>query len=362
MHEHIDHVGLVHMGGRVYDPEIGRFLSPDPFVQFAESTQGLNRYAYVGNNPLTHTDPSGYFIKKALKIGYTIAASYYTGGLAGAALGSATAGAAVGGAVGGYLSTGSVQDALLGALGGAMTYQVAATFGQVGFTAPGTLLGKSFVQGITQGALSAAGGGRFGDGALAAFVGTAGWPMVEGVESHLERVMVAAAVSGTSSVVGGGKFENGALTVAFVATMAKAADYYRRAVGYDADVRPGSRLYRDPEGNCCSYQPLPNGSPPGSRYNVSGFNRDQVGSWLHPRNWLKQGGVVGHMVNLFPFGNATSHLHDTWLNANPALSNVGTMLPAYAVSVTAVPGVALRGWHSSPMAWYYTSVKSRHDD
>jgi RHS repeat-associated protein len=113
-HEHIDHVGLIHMGGRVYDPEIGRFLSPDPFVQFPASTQGFNRYAYVGNNPLSHLDPSGYFIKKALKIGYTIAASYYTGGLAGAALGSATAGAAVGGAVGGYLSTGSVQDALLG--------------------------------------------------------------------------------------------------------------------------------------------------------------------------------------------------------------------------------------------------------
>lgn len=51
MHEHIDQVGLIHMGGRVYDPEIGRFLSPDPFVQFPASTQGFNRYSYVGNNP-----------------------------------------------------------------------------------------------------------------------------------------------------------------------------------------------------------------------------------------------------------------------------------------------------------------------
>jgi RHS repeat-associated protein len=32
MHEHLDQVGLIHMGGQVYDPEIGRFLSPDPFV------------------------------------------------------------------------------------------------------------------------------------------------------------------------------------------------------------------------------------------------------------------------------------------------------------------------------------------
>ncbi|NHA13913.1 RHS repeat-associated core domain-containing protein, partial [Thioalkalivibrio sp. XN279] len=58
-HEHLDQVGLIHMGGRVYDPEIGRFLSPDPFVQFPASTQGFNRYAYVGNNPLSYTDPSG---------------------------------------------------------------------------------------------------------------------------------------------------------------------------------------------------------------------------------------------------------------------------------------------------------------
>nr|WP_240902323.1 RHS repeat-associated core domain-containing protein [Wenzhouxiangella sp. XN24] len=64
MHEHLDQVGLIHMGGRVYDPEIGRFLSPDPFVQFPISTQGFNRYAYVGNNPLFYTDPSGYFLKK----------------------------------------------------------------------------------------------------------------------------------------------------------------------------------------------------------------------------------------------------------------------------------------------------------
>ena len=60
-HEHLDDFQLVHMNGRVYDPSLGRFMSADPFVQFAESTQGLNRYAYVDNNPLSFTDPSGYF-------------------------------------------------------------------------------------------------------------------------------------------------------------------------------------------------------------------------------------------------------------------------------------------------------------
>jgi RHS repeat-associated protein len=59
-HEHLDNLGLVHMNGRVYDPVLGRFLSPDPVVQAPYDAQGLNRYAYVLNNPLRYTDPSGF--------------------------------------------------------------------------------------------------------------------------------------------------------------------------------------------------------------------------------------------------------------------------------------------------------------
>ena len=65
-HEMLDAVGLVHMGGRVYDPLTARFLSPDPFVQSPDNLQNLNRYSYVLNNPLSYTDPSG-FIFKGLK-------------------------------------------------------------------------------------------------------------------------------------------------------------------------------------------------------------------------------------------------------------------------------------------------------
>ena len=59
-HEHLDALALVHMNGRVYDPVLGRFVSADPYIQFPESTQGLNRYSYVRNNPLHATDPNGY--------------------------------------------------------------------------------------------------------------------------------------------------------------------------------------------------------------------------------------------------------------------------------------------------------------
>ena len=60
-HEHLDGVGLIHMNGRVYEPTLGRFLSPDPYVQIPETPKGFNRYAYVFNNPLSFTDPSGFF-------------------------------------------------------------------------------------------------------------------------------------------------------------------------------------------------------------------------------------------------------------------------------------------------------------
>ena len=63
-HEHVDALGIIHMNGRIYDPELGRFLSADPTMQHPYSTQGQNRYAYVQNNPLKYTDPSGYFVKK----------------------------------------------------------------------------------------------------------------------------------------------------------------------------------------------------------------------------------------------------------------------------------------------------------
>jgi RHS repeat-associated protein len=59
-HETIPGVGLVNMNGRVYDPAIGRFLSPDPNVQLIADLQSYNRYSYVLNNPLRYTDPTGY--------------------------------------------------------------------------------------------------------------------------------------------------------------------------------------------------------------------------------------------------------------------------------------------------------------
>lgn len=64
-HEHLDGLGLINMNGRVYDPALGRFLSPDPIIQNQTNSQNFNAYSYCLNNPLKYTDPSGYNQKPA---------------------------------------------------------------------------------------------------------------------------------------------------------------------------------------------------------------------------------------------------------------------------------------------------------
>lgn len=65
-HEEMPEFGLVNMNARLYDPMLGRFLSPDDFVQMPENSQNFNRYAYCLNNPLKYSDPSGNFVFPAV--------------------------------------------------------------------------------------------------------------------------------------------------------------------------------------------------------------------------------------------------------------------------------------------------------
>ncbi|MCF1459083.1 MAG: hypothetical protein LPH21_16540 [Shewanella sp.] len=149
-HEGVDHLNIIHMNGRIYDPTIGRFLQADPHIQDPGNTQSFNRYAYVLNNPMSYTDPSGFFFKKIgeffkkfwkpiVAIVVTVAtygaasswvaswsATWGTAATAttsasltaaGAAATGAIAGA-TGGFVGGALVTGSIRGAFKGALTG----------------------------------------------------------------------------------------------------------------------------------------------------------------------------------------------------------------------------------------------------
>jgi RHS repeat-associated protein len=61
-HEHLlTEFGLINMNGRMYDPNLGRFLSPDNYIQSPYNPQNYNRYSYCLNNPLKYTDSDGEF-------------------------------------------------------------------------------------------------------------------------------------------------------------------------------------------------------------------------------------------------------------------------------------------------------------
>lgn len=253
-HEQLDDFGLIHMNGRVYDPVLGRFLSADPFVDGVTDSQGYNRYSYVGNNPLSFTDPTGHLkFKEVLPavIGVVVAAvavvtqQYYVlseystffsmlkGGLA--TVGGAITGGAAGGFASGFsgslLNGGSLGDAFRsGAIGAAVGAAVGwATHGIGGhFGADNGTFGqwakRTVAHALVGGVASEVQGGQFRHGFYSSFA-SAGTMHMPGVQKLMgsdaggawiaARTTVAATIGGTASVLAGGKFANGAVTSAF---------------------------------------------------------------------------------------------------------------------------------------------------
>ncbi|MVF25038.1 RHS repeat-associated core domain-containing protein [Methylocaldum sp. BRCS4] len=64
--------GLVYYRARYYDPSIGRFTQRDP-VGYLD---GINRYAYMGNNPVNFTDPNG-LLARQVSVWATQQANYF---------------------------------------------------------------------------------------------------------------------------------------------------------------------------------------------------------------------------------------------------------------------------------------------
>jgi RHS repeat-associated protein len=54
-----DDLAFYNFKARLYDPVLGRFISPDSTVQDSGDPQSLNRYSYCLNNPVTYKDPTG---------------------------------------------------------------------------------------------------------------------------------------------------------------------------------------------------------------------------------------------------------------------------------------------------------------
>ncbi len=245
-HEMIDPVGLVHMNGRVYDPEIGRFLSADPFVQETGNLQSWNRYSYVLNNPLSFTDPSGFFFSKLFKsIGKALGSAFRAIGAAVKKILQNPIFRAIINIVGcalpgvGQLACAAITGALTAAAGGsladslkaaAFAFVSAGVWDQVGaFLKPfagqaGFALLKAGVHGVVGGALSVAQGGTFLQGFAANAIGALGGFAGESLfgaagtgefGGRLARTLIAAAAGCGGAVITGGKCAEAALTAGF---------------------------------------------------------------------------------------------------------------------------------------------------
>ncbi|MCI5911855.1 MAG: T6SS effector amidase Tae4 family protein [Prevotella sp.] len=223
-HEHIDEFEMVNMDGRMYDPVVGRFLSPDPYVQMPDFTQSLNRYAYCVNNPLSLTDPSGYswFSKnwKAITASVVgIAVSVVTLG-SGSSIGAAIIAGVAGGAAGaltgallngsnlGQIAKSTFTGALWGGVSGFLNYA----------SGGGTFLESMFKHTFSQGWLEGIQGGNMFHGFMMGAVSKAGGTLINSqINSFGEygEIVANSILSGTIDEIGGGKFANGAITGAF---------------------------------------------------------------------------------------------------------------------------------------------------
>ena len=97
-----EETNFYYLNARYYDPETGRFISPDTLSILDETRgqiNGLNLYMYCGDNPIMHVDPSGKLFSLALLIG-------------------TLAGAVIGAVAGGVTAAVHGQDVLTGVLAG----------------------------------------------------------------------------------------------------------------------------------------------------------------------------------------------------------------------------------------------------
>ncbi len=74
--EHLLDYGLINLNARVYDPFIGRFLSPDPVYDASRSIFGFNPYVYGNNCPSVYIDPDGDIVWLIPVAGGVIGSAY----------------------------------------------------------------------------------------------------------------------------------------------------------------------------------------------------------------------------------------------------------------------------------------------
>ena len=252
-HEHLSN-GLINMNARLYDPETGRFLSADTFIQEPNLLLSHNRYIYVMNNPLKYTDPSGHFWNFVIGVVIAYAASQSSNPYVrtiGMIVGSAIAGGVFGGetlfaakalnsvAVGftmGGIGGGNLSSAVLGGISAGLTYGIG--HGADGKALFDSFLGTAMAHGVAQGMIAEASGGEFISGFASGLIGHASGAVIGGIGGDgggaiIGRSTVAAMFGGIAAEATGGSFEDGAFQAAMVhlfnqEVARKGVDHYSR--------------------------------------------------------------------------------------------------------------------------------------
>jgi RHS repeat-associated protein len=229
--EMLDNQCMVNLNARIYDPGLARFLSPDPMTETIYNLQVLNRYTYVGNNPLSYTDPTGMcflgcfwnngIVRSIAAIVAAALGQEYLPALEGLSSAAeitpalATLNAGISGGVSGFIATGKLNGALYGALEGAAFAGVHFAKADLGIDSStfGGALASAGMHGLVGGMFSM--NGNFKSGFLAA-----GFSDLAGDDGDLAQIngqdiAEHALTGGVGSVLGGGKFANGAITGAF---------------------------------------------------------------------------------------------------------------------------------------------------
>ena len=329
------------MNGRIYDPNLGRFLSADPIIQAPYNSQSYNRYSYVMNNPLSMIDPSGYswlskkwksvkkFAKKNWSAVKFVATAYVFGPNAAVLTNKSFRG---------YVKTHkwSQQVASIGA-------GIADAIGCAGACSS-----------ATSAYLTELNGGDFGDIMKSAAMAYASYAAFSAVNApyggnwEVSRVIANGVTGGAVSMAYGGKFGDGAALsggLAFGAYLyTNTVNWYKSTAGHqiegssEATWKPGTEAYSKADGvSVRNVNHINIGM--GVKGDGSPINR------IAFSNLAAEGGFVSQATNQISGFNSFSVVHDIWggvlqpaspLLWNLGITNFGSMPPALLVNYSAL--------------------------
>ena len=230
-HEMLSEFDIINMNGRLYDPVLGRFFSPDNYVQMPDNSQNFNRYSYCLNNPLKYTDPSGdvFVLDDFIAI---------------------TAMGAMMGAMNAAMSDKPIwKGALLGAASAAATYGIGQLFGVAGSF--GHELLRAGAHGLSSGVFNALNGDNFWNGLISGATSSGMGSFAQSSNWNPYLLMASTtAAGGAIAWATGGDFLQGALNGLQIG-----AFNFVEHDGYDGNGGPGY-VKRLPDGTLEAQEPL----------------------------------------------------------------------------------------------------------